>query len=94
MTSSIECRTEGYGSAIVEPVIRLGMTDVAKPMGLLACRVKTSLRNAALICAAFSLLDIGLRTDRDFRCRCSRVGRTSRHEHCVDPLVTHRHQWR
>jgi hypothetical protein len=54
MVSLIECRIEGYGSAIGEPAIRLGMTDIAKPMGLLACRVKRSLRNASLICAALS----------------------------------------
>jgi len=54
MVSPIECRTEGYGSAIVEPTFRLGMTDIAKPLGLLARRVKRSLRNASLICAAFS----------------------------------------
>ena len=54
MVSLIECRTEGYGSAMVEPAIRPGMTDIAKPVGLLACRVQRSLRNASLICAALS----------------------------------------
>src|ERR1700712_5039737 len=54
MVSSIECVTEGHGSAIVETAIRLGMTDVAKPMRLLAYRVKKSLRYASLICTVLS----------------------------------------
>ena len=54
MVSSIECRVEGCGSAIVEPVIRLGMTDVAKPTERIASRAKRSLRDVSLICAALS----------------------------------------
>ena len=54
MVSSIERRVEGCGSAIVEPVIRLGMTDVAKLTGRFACRVNRSLRNVSFICAVLS----------------------------------------
>jgi hypothetical protein len=54
MVSSIECRVEGCSSAIVEPVIRLGMTEVSKPTGGIARRVNRSLRNVSLICAALS----------------------------------------
>jgi len=54
MDSSIECGTEGYGSAIVEPSTRPGMTDLLKPMGLVASRVKRSLRIASILCATIS----------------------------------------
>lgn len=54
MVSSIECRVEGCSSAIAEPVVRLGMTEVSKPTGGIACRVNRSLRHVSLICAALS----------------------------------------
>src|SRR5882757_2505267 len=54
MDSSIECGTEGYGSAIVEPSARPGMTHLLKPMGLVASRVKRSLRIASILCATIS----------------------------------------
>ena len=54
MVSSIDRRVQGCSSVIVESVIRLGMTDIAKPTGRVTCRAQRYLRIASIICAALS----------------------------------------
>jgi hypothetical protein len=93
MVSLIECRVEGYGSAIVEPAIRLGMTTSPNQWGSSPAGLNDLCACFAHLRRAQPMLVIRLRIDRDIRRRCSRLGRTSRLEHCVEPLVAHRHQW-